>query len=752
MQIKQIAIDHYGPLRDLRLQPMPGLQVFFGPNESGKTLLIDAILKLMLGRVKDFDGIDRVSSPPKGWVSMVINGKEHIIDGNSRLDGITSLGSKDLRNMLVIRNKDLQMDGQAMYLQGVNDRLTGMESSRLKQLKEIIRKQGCLTNQSSGARLSKSTEFGKIGEHVERGEMLVRDIKSYLEQCQTNRVGMLELKLEECLGTLRVLNEEIKELELAKEWERHVTLTKMINELETLEVKIDTLQPYTKESFAKLQSIESRMQAALDTAAENTAQLEGLQPKLESARERAREAKILLAAQENNNPKYDYLEQQALLTAATSPQKIGSYRAYSYWLLGLTAIGTILAALDLLPPLIMTVPVGALAGAVGLLLADRQQQTKRNAQRRKERTLLQESAAAGIIAQSLQELAAGVAREKNNLQQARLHEQTLASQLRDLEQRQKYLQENLTAYKALAADLAKQLDSELRRLSVRNLEQFGVQMDELNRSQTRRDELRQRLQVNFGSKSEWRQLLPLDSPPNPGIEYSRDRLNRLRAEKDEAQTNKSELTEALHRHQSVMATFASNSRTLPLREELPASFANLEVLEHAAAIVEDFVIKVKSRFNQACTAITILEELEQQEQQKLTGLVGPNKPIQTLFSTITGNRYSKVFLDDEMNLGVLTHNGLELAATSLSQGTLDQLYLALRISLANDLLSGSPGFMLLDDAFLCADKARINRMLSALAELAANGWHILYFTMDQRLADAATDFTDNEIYQLNSLA
>ena len=119
MEIREIAIDHYGPLRDARHRPRPGLQIFFGPNESGKTLLIDAILKLMLGsRIKDFAGLDRVPEMPRGRIALAADGREHILDGDTLLDKVVALDNSHLRNIFVIRNKDLNISDQAGYLPG----------------------------------------------------------------------------------------------------------------------------------------------------------------------------------------------------------------------------------------------------------------------------------------------------------------------------------------------------------------------------------------------------------------------------------------------------------------------------------------------------------------------------------------------------------------------------------------------------------------------------------------------------------
>ena len=62
MRIKKIHIIKYGPVTGLELDIGPGLQVIMGNNEAGKTLTIEAIIKMLLeGKTRDFDDIDRVS-------------------------------------------------------------------------------------------------------------------------------------------------------------------------------------------------------------------------------------------------------------------------------------------------------------------------------------------------------------------------------------------------------------------------------------------------------------------------------------------------------------------------------------------------------------------------------------------------------------------------------------------------------------------------------------------------------------------
>lgn len=762
MQIREIAVSHYGPLRDVKHQPRPGLQVFFGPNESGKTLLIDAALKLMLGsRLKDFTGIDRVSGNPLGRVVLADQGSEHILDGKTRLDTVTGLDSNHLRNVFVIRNKDLQINGQADFLRRINDQLTGMESRRLEELKKILSKQGRLTSPSSTARLSKSAEFSKIGEHVETAEKLSGEIQEYISEARARELDSLERRLEDSRQGLAAVNGQIQNQEQAEKWQDYSTLAALVKEYEEREEATRALLPFTKTSFMRLQELDSRSQAARETARDSKDKLELLKPRLEGAQAKLAETKAQMAPQESRKSRLDYLEQETLVAAKTPPPPVtGILSRFSFALAGVAALGLVLAAMNLLPSWMLAIPLAAVAGAVALALADQIARTKAQEHRRRDKTLLQEGAASGIMAATLQELAAAVASEKNGLEIARFRQQQLADTVRDMEQQQLHLEENIRAANGRADDLAMQVKQELQRLGVPTLEEFGTLMEKYSLAQAQCDELYQRLEDRFGQipvhTGKWCDLLQqLPVPENPGLAFDRTKLARLREQKDEAAAQIDSLLGDLTRHQAKLNHFASICQGLPLEQDtgytLPPRFANLEMLEYADTVLNRFAAAVKARVETACKALAVLEDLELEEREKMTALLGADKPVQKIFSTITNGSYVQVLLDSDLNIRVQNKEGLELPASSLSQGTFDQLYLALRLSLAHDILAGTPGFLLMDDAFLCADSDRLERMLAVLEGLAEQGWHILYFTMDERLLKAVPRFTGNSVIRLHSL-
>ncbi|MCK4446656.1 MAG: AAA family ATPase, partial [Candidatus Marinimicrobia bacterium] len=69
MKIKEFSIRRYGPLPDSGRISLQNFNLFFGNNEDGKTLTIDALVKLLLGKyIKDFEHINRVDETPDGHV------------------------------------------------------------------------------------------------------------------------------------------------------------------------------------------------------------------------------------------------------------------------------------------------------------------------------------------------------------------------------------------------------------------------------------------------------------------------------------------------------------------------------------------------------------------------------------------------------------------------------------------------------------------------------------------------------------
>lgn len=94
---------------------------------------------------------------------------------------------------------------------------------------------------------------------------------------------------------------------------------------------------------------------------------------------------------------------------------------------------------------------------------------------------------------------------------------------------------------------------------------------------------------------------------------------------------------------------------------------------------------------------------------------------------------------DDRALKVHRDTGEVLSASELSHGTRDQLYLAARISMAEQLLETEPGFFLMDDAFLPADRDRLEEGFRVLGQLVEDGWQVIYLTAKAEVGEELVD-------------
>ena len=102
-----------------------------------------------------------------------------------------------------------------------------------------------------------------------------------------------------------------------------------------------------------------------------------------------------------------------------------------------------------------------------------------------------------------------------------------------------------------------------------------------------------------------------------------------------------------------------------------------------------------------------------------------SKRTQELFSRLTGNRYQRITLSEDLSLNACAEGeDTLLPAQWRSDGTVDQLYLALRLAVAEELTPDAP--LVLDDALVRFDDKRLSTALEILKEAAENKQVILF--------------------------
>ena len=110
------------------------------------------------------------------------------------------------------------------------------------------------------------------------------------------------------------------------------------------------------------------------------------------------------------------------------------------------------------------------------------------------------------------------------------------------------------------------------------------------------------------------------------------------------------------------------------------------------------------------------------------------------FNAMTGGRFAGLWVDDDTGSPVLKAKpaqGTPVAVDALSEGTADQLYLALRLA-ALQVQRQADRMMplVLDDVFITSDDERAAYVFQALEKFAAQG-QVMVFTHHQHLVDIA---------------
>lgn len=183
------------------------------------------------------------------------------------------------------------------------------------------------------------------------------------------------------------------------------------------------------------------------------------------------------------------------------------------------------------------------------------------------------------------------------------------------------------------------------------------------------------------------------------------------------------------------------SNNLPLLEEQlntnKIKLTGLEIEENTILPQLDNLVNLEERLEADRQKKT---ELLQREEVINLAIENLNKAYEEMKTTITpkftnnlsegikeitNNKYEKVAINDENGMIIENARGEYIEANKLSTGTIDQLYLALRLSMIKD-LSKETLPIILDETFAYFDNARLEKIIQYLNEKAKEHQTIIF--------------------------
>ncbi|RMF57390.1 MAG: hypothetical protein D6743_19030, partial [Calditrichaeota bacterium] len=218
---------------------------------------------------------------------------------------------------------------------------------------------------------------------------------------------------------------------------------------------------------------------------------------------------------------------------------------------------------------------------------------------------------------------------------------------------------------------------------------------------------------------------PSDFCPEPGeVEYSKTRLEELQAELRKVENEIALESQKLASLKQAVCHLTG--------DDISANWGT--VLLH----LQEKYGEVLAAYKQLTAEILgkmvvfgVLKDLRQAEDSKIVaGLKSPS--VQEPLFQLTG-RYTGLDLDgDQLVVRDAFHR---FTLSELSTGAQEQVLLALRLGFGTKVLHDKHLFLILDDAFQHADWGRRRLLVGKMVELARAGWQVLYFTMDDHIAE-----------------
>lgn len=752
MFLKEFAIRRYGPLPDSGRKILAGFNFFYGPNEEGKTLTIDALLKMLFSGgkgLRGIKGIKRVDESPDGYLVFEDEeGEEIKLPEAGSLSDRFGLSAVEFRNIFLIRDSDLSIDAEGDFYRGITQRLTGMRSEEIRKIKDELRRLGKVTEGGD----FQNTAPEKIKDRYKQAQDLLGRAETLFSELQEEGFGQFE----EDLALLERRRIEIINLvnlyRAAAGRKSYQTGREALDKLQQAEAELKDLEQYSRDEYDSWQRAE--------------ASLEHLKSDLGRLEKEAAEQKInLMAAREEHKKRmraYKKTEQSFIRSGETVKPLLNEFDQRDSQLREQEILinSVFFKRASLLVPLAMLM---TLAGAIlrpqtwwllvlfsaSLLITAYLGWQYSGYIRKKsglaaiEAGLCAAAEKAGLTADGISSIRADLGRLENELT---LEDEFVQNAEKELEWQVKEearLKRELEQTRRRISETEEQINSIKLSAVLENLDQYAAILKKKRDLSGEIDKQKSILESHFGrgdyfAQDEqlivyWeKQVKSLEQYAGAAvdIDYDQEKLTEFTAQLEELETEIEKLENKLSERSGELHDLEKEFNDLIKPEDgsrLPCqTTVDLEV---AARHLRRWIEAKERAKDAASIALDIFDQIAAEEEQKVTALFGKNSPVSAHYARITGGRYKEVAFESSENvIKVFRDDGKELRADQLSGGAFDQLYFSIRLALGEKLLEGNKGFFILDDPFIKADPGRLAVLFEMLAEISGAGWQILYFS------------------------
>ncbi len=755
MRIKEFLINRYGPLRSSGTVTLADFNLLFGRNEAGKSLTIDALVKMLLGKgLKSFNDINRVEESPEGYVVVENDdGAEIKLPEGGGLGEITGLDAADCRNIFITRNSDLALSEESGFYASVSNKLTGLKTEQIQRIMDNLEQIGEITPtgqfidsqpEKLKTRLSKAKElleniremrpelneagFDQMEERAAGLEAAIEEKKERHAQLENARRREEYEKAAAALEKYKQGVEKLHLLEIYRDdreriWaENQRRVEEKVLEQKRIREKLDKLEAYRKEKLEELEAASSDLKAIemrkyrLD---------ENIRRELADCRELSEE----LAGRESRRAFWIKLSWLAAVFLGLSVIWIALDRTYIS-----AAVSAVLAVFTVLSWAIRYRPV--------------REKSLLDKKLKKLRMAMSEigirAGDIGEMLESIRDFEDRYSAEEDRVRSMELQAENLKDRAADLRG------EAIPELQKAISDAKRKIDDIRSESGIETLAEYRSGLAEKSEAERIVSEQEKVLESLLGAGGRddrvacWereKEKLERYSGESAGVSYSKAKadgiLEEIRELEGKLEETRRETRSIGERLQEISIT--ANELLRPEEgEKLYCS--TLRDLDEIEKQLRGFIDEKETIRDTVLKARKIFEEIDIEERKKVSELFGPGRKVSGHFSRITGGLYSEVNFDhQEEIIRVTGKQGKTLEAGALSGGAYDQLYFSIRLALGGELLEGRRGFFIMDDPFIKSDAVRLQEQVKMLGRIADAGWQIIFFSAKEEVREALAE-------------
>ena len=763
MKIKEFQIHRYGPLGESGVVKLGAFNLFYGNNEDGKTLTLEALVHFLLGkRAKIFPGIERVDHRPEGYLLLQDEeGKEYKLPEAGDVSQIFGITAEEYRNLFIIRNSDLTISRESEFYDAISERLTGLHTGTIQKIKQKIRD---IAGFTPTMEVVNTRESHYLKKRLQQADALREECAALLSDAEENEYEQLDEQLVALQKKLQDAEKHITLLNKARQRERYQKGRKQLDKLYQAQNLLSELPPLQESTYLAWQRLESQIET-------REKELQKAQHQAQSLEEELSEIQKQLLARLNQfeplrNRKYAADNQlrpilQQIAEYQKSNARLLSSRPFFLTTIAISLLVSLLSLLGVVwqpgntPMLVVAASSATTTFLLTLFYYFRFVDPSGEYQVRKTEAL-----ALGkklqLPADNIEQLSDALAALERDFQMRQMEIQEIENRVHFLEkayqniriERINELSRNLEELRNAVAEIRKSAKVASPQAYHEKLKQRQAMEAQIHQAETVLENMFGSANGDLSAKIEYWENALTDLKrfvyEASSVAFDEKELERISEEREQLLAQIQQTQQQLIEFRSSLADLERRIYEVVMPEEERFPSRTLNDLKALQALLEDFLAGHRITQERARKAIAIFEVIEREEREKIRDLFGEGSRISTIYSEITDGLYPAVYYDaDEGGIRILRSDGKQLQPSWLSSGAYDQLYFAVRIALGEQLLKSEKGFFVLDDPFLKSDSKRLRQQLEMLVALSRQGWQILYFSAKDEIVSTLSHHIDS---------